>query len=332
MARHLYVQGFIGPTYGWRLPFVIVSVPTVCFALLTACTVSDPRRGEEEKAIKDVIERGGGNGKLEYKERINRSKLVDIFRVWTNVIVFVQGIPGCVPWGVVFTYFNDFLHDDKGMSVEVSTGIVLWFGVGAAVGNVVGGIAGQYFYNADKKRLSYLMGITTILGALPMCLVINMSASFLEKPGGTVLAAFSVLASGVLACVTGANVRVLVLNVNIPEVRGTVFSIFNLSDDLGKGIGPFVVSFLIVLMGRIRAFNVAMMLWVVTGILLLLTSFTIDGDVESMQLKLANVAAKLERERARARERGDVYGSTERSDEFTNEDGAADAHFDDDKL
>ena len=202
----------------------------------------------------------------------------------------------------------------------------------SAVGNVVGGIAGQYFYNADKKRLSYLMGITTILGALPMCLVINMSASFLEKPGGTVLAVFSVLASGVLACVTGANVRVLVLNVNIPEVRGTVFSIFNLSDDLGKGIGPFVVSFLIVLMGRIRAFNVAMMLWVVTGILLLLTSFTIDGDVESMQLKLANVAAKLERERARARERGDVYGSTERSDEFTNEDGAADAHFDDDKL
>ena len=107
--------------------------------------------------------------------------------------------------------------------------------------------------------------------------------------------------------------RVLVLNVNVPEVRGTVFSIYNLSDDLGKGIGPFVVSFLIVLMGRVRAFNVAMSLWVVTGILLLLTSFTIDRDVESMQSKLADVAAKLEREQERTRERGDMYGSTKPS-------------------
>jgi len=67
-----------------------------------------------------------------------------------------------------------------------------------------------------------------------------------------------------------------------------------LSDDLGKGLGPFLVSFLIVLVGRVAAFNIAMLLWVVTGALLLLTSLSIVHDVDEMKQKLASVAFKLE--------------------------------------
>ena len=208
--------------------------------------------------------------------------------------MFAQGVPGCVPWGVIFNFFNDFLHDDKGLSVEMATGVTLWFGVGAAVGNIAGGVLGQRLYNGNKRHLSYLMGVTTVLGAAPMMWVVNMSAGFLESPAGKAWATLSVLASGALTCVTGANVRVLIVNANTPEVRGTVFSIFNLSDDLGKGLGPFVVSFLIVLVGRVSAFNIAMLMWVVTGALLLLTGLTIERDVDDMRRKLASVAFKLE--------------------------------------
>ena len=36
---------------------------------------------------------------------------------------------------------------DKALSVEAATAVTLWFGLGAAIGNVVGGIYGQILYN-----------------------------------------------------------------------------------------------------------------------------------------------------------------------------------------
>jgi predicted MFS family arabinose efflux permease len=59
----------------------------------------------------------------------------------------LQGLPGCLPWGVMQTYINDYLHLNKGYSVEMSTVIILLFGVGGGVGVLAGGAAGQLLYN-----------------------------------------------------------------------------------------------------------------------------------------------------------------------------------------
>lgn len=34
-------------------------------------------------------------------------------------LLLLQGAPGCVPWGIINTYLNDYLSSDRGMSVEV---------------------------------------------------------------------------------------------------------------------------------------------------------------------------------------------------------------------
>lgn len=59
----------------------------------------------------------------------------------------VQGLFGCLPWGVMQTYINDYLHQQKGLSVELATTVILAFGVGCAVGVIAGGAAGQALYN-----------------------------------------------------------------------------------------------------------------------------------------------------------------------------------------
>lgn len=45
------------------------------------------------------------------------------------------------------TYINDYLHQQKGLSVELATTVILAFGVGCAVGVIAGGAAGQALYN-----------------------------------------------------------------------------------------------------------------------------------------------------------------------------------------
>lgn len=57
------------------------------------------------------------------------------------------------------------------------------------------------------------------------------------------------------AC-TGANVRAVLLNVNTPQTRGTAFSVFALADDLGKGLGPFFASGLILALGRTAVWSI----------------------------------------------------------------------------
>lgn len=47
------VAGFLGPVYGWRLPFLVVALPALITAAMVLFTVPDPERGAMESSIMD---------------------------------------------------------------------------------------------------------------------------------------------------------------------------------------------------------------------------------------------------------------------------------------
>jgi hypothetical protein len=47
------VAGFLGPVYGWRLPFLVVAVPALVAAAMVLFTVPDPERGAMESSVMD---------------------------------------------------------------------------------------------------------------------------------------------------------------------------------------------------------------------------------------------------------------------------------------
>lgn len=297
------LAGYLGARHGWRLPFVVVALPALTLALLVLLCVEEPRRGAQEPALTAA---GAGDGGLggEYQERIEWRKVRGIFTIRTNLLAFAQGVPGCIPWGVMNTFFADYMATDMGMGVASATSMVAVFGVGSVVGNVAGGLGGQALYNAKPGALGVLMGVTTALGAIPLLLLIN------SAPGG----ATSVLAflAGGLSCVTGTNVRAVLLGVNAPETRGTCFAVFSLTDSLGKGLGPAAVAALIARRGRLRAFNTAISLWFLCAVLLLGIAGTLHADEQALQGRLAAARAQrgapaeeeqcVERERAEGTE------------------------------
>jgi MFS family permease len=104
--------------------------------------------------------------------------------------------------------------------------------VGAVVGTIFGGIIGQRIYNRPGGRhaIAMVMGTTTALGALPGYFFLNVDD---YGPHHVYLYA-SCLVGGVLAAVTPPNVRAVLLNVNPPETRGTMFALYTQMDDVGK--------------------------------------------------------------------------------------------------
>ncbi len=327
------LAGYVGAAHGWRLPFVLVAVPALVLSLTVLLCVEEPRRGAQEAGLAAPDERAA-----EYRERIEWRKVRHIFAIRTNLLAFAQGVPGCVPWGVMNTcaaqrsaaprarvcarvrasltrpaprnartrsYFADYMAQDRGLGVASATSMVVIFGAGSVVGSLVGGAGGQWLYNRTPGALGALMAATTAAGALPLLYVVN-AASLSGASGMAFL-------GGVLSCVTGAparrqtraraqaltrpprapgtNVRAVLIGVNAPETRGTVFAIFNLMDGLGKGLGPAAVASLINAHGRRYAFNVSLSMWLLCGVLLAGIAVTLGDDERALQQRLAAARA-----------------------------------------
>ncbi|PRW58958.1 MFS family transporter: sugar [Chlorella sorokiniana] len=275
------IAGFVGPAWGWRWPFVIVSVPAVAAATFMLYTCHEPKRGGTEAALQAQFQE---HSLFAYNEQLTWRKLGRLLLIPTNMLVISQGLFGCLPWGMILTYLNDYLSQNKGLSIQTATLVLLILGIGGAVGVLGGGWVGQWCYNRRKWSMPVFIGVCTVLGTLPMLWLVN--ADVAAVPALTVMFAFL---SGALSGTVGPNMRAMMLNVNEPETRGIALALQTMLDDLGKGLGPVFVAFFIERLGRTGAFNLSTLGWVPCGLLLLGTACTLARDEAAMQHRLHKV-------------------------------------------
>lgn len=195
-----------------------------------------------------------------------------------------QGPPGCVPWGIVNTYLNDYLAVNRGMTVERATFIVLIFGIGNLLGMLAGGHGGAVLYQQDKRYPALFAGLMAMVGCVPFWILLNnVSSSTSAGVGGTVS-----LLAGICVGVTGPIIKATLQNVTLPRTRGQAFALFNTFDDFGRGLGPVFVATLITdLGGRTAAFNVGVLGWIVCGFVNFFIFFTVERDENTVQVLLA---------------------------------------------
>jgi MFS family permease len=103
-----------------------------------------------------------------------------------------------------------------------------------------------------------------------------------------------------LAAITGftvilpaPNIMAIILNVNSPETRGSILSMTNLTNSLGQGFGPAVISLFIIAFGRVMAFNIANLFWVICGLLQILMVFTFAKDEQALSSTMEEKAQSL---------------------------------------
>lgn len=138
---------------------------------------------------------------LDYSEKINWRKVAVVMRTPSAVIIFLQGIPGCIPWGMIYVFLNDYFSADRGLSVTEATIALFCFGVGGLIGQLLGGASGQWLYLRDKRYQCVLMGSSTIIGIFPMIYLLNADINAIG------LFYFMAILGGASASVTAPNVR-----------------------------------------------------------------------------------------------------------------------------
>ena len=270
----------------------------------SSCKDSSKSSSKRDENEDDIISQLSVSDIEIYSGKMDVQKLKRQLRVKTNVLVFIQGVFGTIPWGVLNAYFVDYLHANRGLTVGQGTAAVTLFGLGGAIGVIGGGVWGQRLYNRNKSSVAVLMGLSTMLGALPSYYFVN---STYFGPSESLLY-FSCFVTGILCSLTPPNVRAVLMNINPPETRGSVFACYSQVDDIGKGLGPvFIAGLIVVFNGRQIAFNVAFSMWFICGLFLLMMKGTIEKDAETASRQMeAEIVRSPARERSQNEEDNNV--------------------------
>ena len=201
---------------------------------------------------------------------------LSLFKIKTNLLVFLQGIFGTIPWGVFSIFIIDYFVVNKGYLRPTATLVITLVGGMALISSLLGGFVGNKLYRKNPKYLPLFCGMSTILGIIPTAFLIN---SPMRTEQNEMMLAIYAVCTGLLIAMPAPNMKAILMNVNSPFSRGTVFSLYNFADDLGRGFGPFIIgNILIYSFGRNMAFNIANAFWFICGCLILLMFWTFPKE------------------------------------------------------
>lgn len=283
------MAGFLAGSLGWRFPFILAAVPNFILVPLFLLWAKEPKRGAKEEGIAELVAQG-----YEYQEKFKLRDLKHIITNRTNLLGFIQGIPGSIPWGILPFFLIPYYETVKGFSKGAATTLSLIFGVGATLGGIVGGWIGERIYKKNPKMLPIFCGLSILLGIVPTLILLTMNFPVNPTLVDLIRPAIFGLFSGMLITLPAANIKTILLNVNPPERRGSVFSIFNITDSIGRGLGPFIGGQLIVTSGYIFTVVFAALMWIPCGLIFLAIFWTIKKDLQKMTLHLREKKMQME--------------------------------------
>ena len=332
------LSSFLGPILTWRFPFLLLSGISV-LVIFVLFFVKIPQRGASEDELLDLVELD-----LEYSYRISKEDLVVIVRKKTNLYLIIQGFFSIIPGTVLvyFTtsmltlqYFNQIPSEIQLQTAAIFAGLI---GVGYLVGNAVFARLGDILFRRNKKNRARLATICLIF-SIPFAIILLISLKpinvsklnitypdpipteelwsyiiqtigeiFVAYPSYIIFFIFALMAS-MLGAGPVANRSAVMIDVNMPEHKGTAASFFKLSEQVSKGITLLISYTLISILGSI--FNmmfVTVFFWLPAAMLWIFASINVEKDMtyksrilsERKQVSLIDYIFELEIQMDRA--------------------------------
>jgi MFS family permease len=308
------VGGLLGST-DWRRPFYVVTVIGVGATLAYVFTYNI-RRGQSEPRLARVFAAGE-----EYEYRISRADLPGILARRTNLWLVLQGFTAQLVFGSLvflprlFQAKAEALGYPQGTAIEIGSVYATLFQLGGVL-SIVGGLIGDRLQRRTPRGRAMVAAIG-ILAAIPFYVVLFFVPVRLENTDRGVVTAVlaSVVTQPVMAlsfamallalALTSANSPnwfALITEVNPPEHRGTVYSLGNLVNGIGRAAGNSLVGVTFGALQRalpppmnfavgLAAFQV---FFIPTGIMYWLASRSSPKDIADVQHLLDERAASAE--------------------------------------
>jgi MFS family permease len=273
--------------FDWRWPFLFFSIPMLICAGIYHYTTEEPKRGMNEEGLSAYRDSG-----YEYVPELSLESVSSVTSSKTNLLILLQAFPGNIPWGILLVYLHDFLIEDiKFHSDEALVIITILAGAGF-IGIILGGFLGQFAYRKGTKYLALLCSTMTVVRVVPTFFIFGWPYMFGtgdEVSRGAFLTLLVI--AGICATMAVPGMGAMLLNVNLPETRGTMCALYSVLEDFSKGFGSYLVAMIVPLVGgRAIAYQVFLLLWVIPGIALFKSMKTFGADEEGIRRRLDEIA------------------------------------------
>ncbi|MDG4795934.1 MFS transporter [Micromonospora sp. WMMD1082] len=311
------VGGLLGAA-DWRRPFLVLTVVGVAATAAYLFTY-DIRRGQSEPELAGALAGGA-----EYDYRISRTDLPVILGRRTNRWLVLQGLTAQAAFGSLVWLPWLFTERAQAQGYSLATAIVVGsvfatlFQLGGVL-SIVGGLIGDALQRRTPSGRA-LVAAVGILAALPFYLVLFFVPIRIDVPDGAGTGAIvravlgsvvseptvglSLLAALLALALTSANSPnwfALIADANPPEHRGTVYSLGNLVNGVGRaaGNGLVGVAFHALRVAFPPPLNYAVglaafqLFFIPTGVMYLLAARTSPKDIADVQHLLHTRAEKL---------------------------------------
>ncbi|MFX1488091.1 MAG: MFS transporter [Promethearchaeota archaeon] len=303
------LSSFLGPILSWRFPFFLLSGISI-LVVVVLLFVKFPQRGAGEDELMELVELD-----LEYSYRISKKDLTDILRKKSNLYLIIQGFFSIIP-GTVLVYFTTTMLTlqyfyDIPSQIRLQTAAIFagMIGIGYILGNAIFSRLGDILFRRNKKSRAILATICLML-SIPFAIILLISLRpinlaelsiiypdpiptdqlwtyifktiggiFVAYPSYIIFFIFALMAS-MLGAGPVANKNAIMIDVNMPEHKGTAASFFKLSEQIGKGVTLLLSFTLISILGSI--FNMiffTIFFWLPAAILWLFASLNVEKDM-----------------------------------------------------
>lgn len=275
-------------TMDWRWPFLIIALPSAISGALLWFIAEEPVRGCQEESIDTLYQHTG----MQYVPAFSARHFRAALHNRTNLLVILQAFPGNIPWGVIIVYLHDFLIQDLGLSTESALLAIATLAASAFAGVLTGGFVGESLYGEKSRYIAIFGGVCNIARAVPFYILFGWARLFGPPDKSSETAFFILLmVGGFIATMASPCQGAMLLNVNLPETRGSIVALYSVLDDLSKGFGTLFISLITGLVGgRAIAYQISLFLWVSTGAAMLYTLYTYDDDEAAMRRHLDEAA------------------------------------------
>ena len=305
------LSSFIVPILGWRFPFFLLSgISTGIVVILFFVKI--PQRGASENELLDMVEVN-----LEYSYKISKKDLGQIIKKKTNKYLIVQGFFAIIP-GTLLVYFMTSMLSTHYFSIlpweirlQTATIFAGLLGVGYLLGNGIMSYVGDILFRKNKKNRTRLATACMIL-SIPFVLITLFSIQPIENtlitnlsyPSPipteeifsyvimTLVEIFQLYPNYIYYFVFGfigavlstgwvSNKNAVMVDVNLPEHKGTSTSFFSLAEQVGKGVTLLLSFSLISLFGSV--FNMmifSIFFWVPSALLWYLAGKSVEKDMD----------------------------------------------------
>jgi len=314
------LSSFLGPIFTWRFPFLLLSVISIA-VIFGLFFIKIPQRGAGEDELMELMELDLEYSYRISKEELGKllKKKTNLYLIIQGFFSIIPGtvLVFFTTSMLMLNYFDLIPLEIRLQTATIFAGMI---GVGYILGNLVFSRLGDILFRRNKKNRARLATFCLFL-SIPFAIILLLSMKrinvielninypnyrfedgewissiptgdlfiyilrtigdiFIVYPTYIVFFIFALFAS-MLGAGPVANRNAVMIDVNMPEHKGTAASFFKLSEQVGKGLTLLISFTLISILGSIfnMIFITVAVCFPVAAILWLLASRNIEEDM-----------------------------------------------------